>query len=638
MLKRISDSYNLQELISFNMFCHKENAKYKKAFPFGASLKFTFKISRRLGVSRISMNTSDGFDESIKKSYDFEFVSLDKGFDTYSLTLSSKDLCSCEGYGLCFISFTLFCDDFSRIYATTNNNCDIFYTKDASGIRPFRCLFYEENFETPTWAKNGVLYHIFVDRFFKDEDFETPKRDDAIFVEGWEKGTLEFPEYPGAPLKNNTFFGGSLFGVIKKLDYLKDLGVSCIYLSPIFKAYSNHKYDTGDYECVDECFGGNEAFKKLCEEAHKRNIKIILDGVFNHTGDDSKYFNKYSKYNTIGAFQSEKSEYFEWYDFQNHPKEYSSWWGIDILPKLMTHKEKVANYFLSDGGIVSKWLELGADGWRLDVADELPDTFLDKLRKIVKNQNKDALIIGEVWENAADKISYSKRRKYLSGYQLDSVMNYPIKDAIIDFVLFGDCQKFYNSCVDLYSSYPEFVSSCLMNILSTHDTKRILTVLSGVSGDNLTNDEKSRFRLQEGLLQKAKTRLYIASVLQFTLPGMPSIFYGDEAGIQGFGDPFCRLPYPWENADKDLRVHYKKICKIKNENTPLHSANFEFVCKNEYIVIRRFDKTGEIFVVANVSENTFTYNLPKTHMCDLLSGQKFKDTLEVLPNSIYILK
>lgn len=638
MLKRISCEANLQDLICFNMFCQRENAKYKKAFPFGASLKFTFKIARRLGVSRISMNTCDGFDESIKKSYDFDFVSFEKGFDTYSLTISSKDLCSGDGFGLCYLSFTLFQDDFSRIYATTNNNCDIFYTKDVTNIRPFRVLFYKDSFETPTWAKNSVMYHIFVDRFFKDEDFETPKRDDAIFVEGWEKGKLEYPEYPGAPLKNNTFFGGSLWGVIKKLDYLKDLGVSCIYLSPIFKAFSNHKYDTGDYEIVDECFGGNKAFKKLCTEAHKRNIKIILDGVFNHTGDDSKYFNKYSKYDTLGAFQSKESEYFEWFDFQNHPSEYNSWWGIDILPKLMTHKKKVEDYFLGDGGIVSKWLKVGADGWRLDVADELPDTFLDKLRKTVKSQNKDALIIGEVWENAADKISYSKRRKYFSGHQLDSVMNYPIKDAIIDFVLYGDCEKFYSSCVDLYSSYPEFVSSCLMNILSTHDTMRILTVLSGVSGDNLTNDEKSRFKLESGLLQKAKTRLYIASVLQFTLPGMPSIFYGDEAGIQGFGDPFCRLPYPWENPDNDLRQHYKKLCRIKNENSALHGSDFEFMHRDGYVVIRRFNKSEQLFVVANPSGNSFELRLANKKMQDLISGQIFRDTLEITPFSVYILK
>ena len=492
---------------------------------------------------------------------------------------------------------------------------------------------YNKDFSTPDWAKNGVMYQIFVDRFCKGNK-KVPVRKDCKINDDWYDGIPEFAAKNGDPLENNMFFGGTLWGVIEKLDYLKELGVNILYFCPIFKAFSNHKYDTGDYETVDEMFGGDEAFFELVKEAKRRDMRIVLDGVFNHTGDDSKYFNRYGKYKGVGAYQSKDSEYYDWYKFEDFPDKYEAWWGIEILPRLMGDNKKVQDYFLSQKGIVRKWIKSGIDGWRLDVADELSESFLEGLNKAAKQEKSDALVIGEVWENAADKVSYDKRRKYFRGKQLDSVMNYPVKYAIIDFIKDKNAEKFYNSVTEIYSSYPQFCSDVLMNLVGSHDTERILTILGGESPEGKTNAELSTKKMTPEQLLDGIQKLKVASVLQFTLPGMPMIYYGDEAGMEGYHDPFCRRPYPWGRENKDLLSHYTRLCHIKREEKSLHSSPLEFVCHNDGLVVY---KRGSLLILVNTSDEEKTFEV-KGKYTELLLGKPEKDEVILPAMSAKILK
>ncbi len=636
MLIRLFDP-NKEKNVTISKRCRKKNADNSAAFESGSVLEYTLTVSRRLGCTSVYLYTYSGFDESKAERYEFSWQKFENGNDIYTLKTDFSRLLFENGTGLVFCRFHFKCDDNTCFYTNSVNNIDFTLTDDIQNANPFRILFYDKAFNTPDWAKCGIMYHIFVDRFSRGS-YTPKKRDDCVLVDDWnDVSKIEFPEYAGAPMANNTFFGGNLYGVAEKLDYLHELGVTILYLSPVFKAYSNHKYDTGDYEQVDEMFGGNKALSKLIDKAHSLGMKIILDGVFNHTGDDSRYFNRYGKYPEAGAYQSKSSPYYSWYDFEEHPDKYKSWWGIEILPKLRTDKKEIQEYFTGENGIVRKWLDFGVDGWRLDVADELPDEFLDSLRKAAKDKKVDSMIIGEVWENAADKISYGKRRKYFLGSQLDSVMNYPIKNAIINFVMSGNARAFYNEVTDIYSSYPPFVSNTLMNILGTHDTERILTVLSGVSVQGLTNAEISEVRMTKQQRETASKRLLLASILQFTLPGMPSVFYGDEAGMEGYGDPFCRRTFPWANADKALTEHYQKLCCIKYTCTPLHDGKLDFCETTDgFCVFKRTNKDGTVIVAANTGTENVNFN-PDTILYNLMTGEKFRGTVEVPAESALIL-
>ena len=632
----ITPADDYKEYISFEKYSAGEKASEKGAFPLSLSLSFALKISRRLGICACRLHVENALD-SKRFDLDFVYTKTELCDDIYTLSIDFKKLCENRDSCLFYYYITLYSDENNIFYISSVNNFDFEITRDESDIKRFRLLLYSDGFETPDWAKSAVMYHIFVDRFSKSQKHTIPQRADSVIIEDWENGIPEFAPYNGAPMKNNTFFGGNLYGICEKLPYLKDLGINVIYLSPIFKAYSNHKYDTGDYECVDEMFGGQKAFDELITKAQRLGIRIILDGVFNHTGDDSKYFNKYGSYNSVGAYQSKDSIYANWYDFKEFPDKYSCWWGIKILPKLNNVNPETVEYFLGSEGIVRKWLKHGTSGWRLDVADELPSEFLDILRKAVKTQNPDALIIGEVWENAADKIAYGKMREYFLGNQLDSVMNYPIRNAIIDFCTKRDAESFYNTVTDIYSSYPPFCSAVLMNILGTHDTERILTVLSGVSGEKKTNAELSQMRLDEELRNKAVDLLKTASVLQFTLPGMPSVFYGDEAGLEGYHDPFCRRPFPWGHEDSDLTEHYKKLCQIKRHFKALHGAELKFTAHTgSFICFEREHDGQKLIIAVNLSDKPVT-NLLDGVYTDLLSHESFSRTLNANPAKAYIL-
>ena len=288
----------------------------------------------------------------------------------------------------------------------------------------FQLLLTDEHKDVFDGFKNGNMYHIFVDRFKKSG--KSSRRSDAVYIDDWDNGIPEYTEYPGMEMKNNTFFGGDIYGVTEQISYIKRLGCDIIYLSPIFEAFSNHKYDTGDYTVIDKCYGGEDAFAKLCKKAHGMGMKIILDGVFNHTGDNSVYFNKYKKYGNGGAYNDRNSPYYSWYSFKNYPDDYECWWGVKVLPALNSDNPDVIEFFTGENGIIRRYLRLGADGWRLDVADELSEKLLDGIKAAAEKEKPGSIIIGEVWEDASNKISYGKRRHYFSHCELDSVMNYPL--------------------------------------------------------------------------------------------------------------------------------------------------------------------------------------------------------------------
>ncbi len=417
----------------------------------------------------------------------------------------------------------------------------------------WQLLVVDRLYRSPEWLTGGVFYHIFIDRFAKGGDCVL--RDDALMIDDWDNGV---PEYNDGrhEFKNNTFFGGTLIGAAEKLDYLKSLGVTCVYLSPCFKAYSNHKYDIGDYMQVDEMFGGDEALKHFIAAAKERSIDVILDGVFNHVGDDSVYFDKYKKYG--GACCSVDSPYYTWFDFSSYPDKYDCWWGMQNLPKVK--RNRAYRDFICKT-VVPHYMAMGIAGWRLDVADELEADFLDELTAAVKGCKPDALVLGEVWEDASNKIAYDERKRYFCGAQLDSVMNYPLRNGIISLCLDRDSSLLKYTLRMLWEHYPPEQMSHLMNILGTHDTERILTVLGGENVLELGDDALACKTMSYETRERAKRLFAVAYTLLAFMPGVPCIFYGDEIGMEGYHDPFCRRPYKWNNADGSLR---KTVTAVNN--------------------------------------------------------------------------
>lgn len=492
---------------------------------------------------------------------------------------------------------------------------------------------YKSSYKTPDFAKGNIIYHVFVDRFNRADGVKT-KRKYRLH-----KSFSESPEVVSADGKYyaDDFFGGNFNGIREKLDYLEELGVGIIYLSPIFKAYSNHRYDTGDYLKVDELLGTEDDFKRLLDAAHEKGMKIILDGVFNHSGADSLYFNKFGTYDSLGAYQSKSSPYYDWYFFKKFPDEYACWWGCDNVPDLNKSNKDYRALVFGKNGVVEKWQKLGADGWRLDVVDELPIDFVNLLIKKIKSVNKDALVIGEVWEDASTKVSYGELRPYLLGDQLDGTMNYPFMNAIIAYVRDGDEKFFKDTVQSILENYPKETVYCLMNSLGTHDTVRIINALSDVRAHGWSKTHKLGYKLPDSEYEKAKKKLYLASVLQFTLPGIPSIFYGDEAGLQGFDDPINRRPYPWGSEDKEILAHYKKLGRIRRENRAVFSGGFNMRDENGLVAYERASGDDEILIAVNAGADDTTLFINKEYT-SLYNNKEYKDVVDVPGGSFVILK
>ena len=432
------------------------------------------------------------------------------------------------------------------------------------------------DFHTPDWAKGATIYQIFPDRFYKAGNCDpTGKLTPYTLHRTWGEEVEWKPTEDGKVL-NNDFYGGNFNGITEKLDYIASLGVNLIYLNPISKSFSSHRYDTGDYKTPDPLLGTEEDFAELCRQAHKRGIRVILDGVYSHTGSNSPYFNREGQFDSVGAYNSKESPYFSWYTFHHWPDSYNSWWNFDTLPTVNKMDPAFVNYIIEDeDSVVAHWLKLGADGFRLDVADELPDEFIRLLRKRIKGINPDALLLGEVWEDASTKIAYGSRRTYFTQGELDSVMNYPFRTAIIDYVRGRDGGKGLKEAVmAIVENYPPEVVQCNMNLLGTHDTPRILTAL--VDDFNGTREEMSKRRLSRHQFDIAYDRLLMASFLQYTLPGSPSLYYGDEAGMEGGKDPFNRRTYPWGYENMEFVDHFKRLGRLRREHPAFRYGDIQF--------------------------------------------------------------
>lgn len=598
------------------------------AFSYDDNVCFKLLIPRRFGASSVCMHLcGEGLENKFYKRFDFEWNSIQGANDVYICTVDMSKI----GVGLYYYKYEIDSPS-STFYGCGKKVTELSKMQDES-CGMIQLLIYQEKSSCAKWMHGGTMYHIFVDRFCKSG--KCKPKDNVIMNDDWYNGIPQYADIPGGYVENNMFFGGDLYGIIEKLDYIKELGVTCLYLSPIFDAYSNHKYDTGDYMSIDSMFGSEEALDELIKEAKKRNIHIIFDGVFNHTGANSIYFNKNDTYNSLGAYQSKESPYYEWYNFRSYPDDYECWWDVKILPRVNSNCQSYQDYILGDGGVVEKWMKKGIDGFRLDVADELSDDFLKTLNKKIKSINPDGIIYGEVWEDASNKIAYDKRKKYFLGNELDSVMNYPLREAVIDFIKNGNCSSFYDTCMMLYSHYPKHNADLLMNLLGTHDTERILTVLGGESSEGYTNKELSTKRMTQKERKRAIELLKLAYTIIATVPGVPCIYYGDEAGMEGYRDPFNRLPYPWGNESTDLVEYYKKIGKIRLSQPVLKNGYFEIIeCNSDFLSFARYDDTS--FVVTIINRGNDKYYLDSN--VDLQNVETGRSIKVFKPNTAYILK
>ena len=499
---------------------------------------------------------------------------------------------------------------------------------------------YEDGFTTPDWLAGGVMYQIFPDRFFCSGNEKQNVPADRVMRDVWGEMPHWEPDAHGI-VRNNDFFGGDLQGITEKLDYLESLGVTCVYLNPIFESHSNHRYDTADYSRIDPLLGTAEDLKTLTAEAKKRGIRVMLDGVFSHTGADSIYFNKYGRYGNGGAFRDPMSPYRPWYHFSRWPDGYAGWWGFDTLPEVEELNPAFLDCITGDGGILHQWMACGVSAWRLDVADELPDGFLEALRVSVKKADPDAVVLGEVWEDASNKHSYGHRRRYLLGRQLDSVMNYPFCGAILDYLRNANAAEFTERVMTVLENYPPQVVRLLMNSLGTHDTERAITVLGGEALGGRGRRWQAEQQLSSEQYARGKRLLMLAGVLQYTLPGVPCVYYGDEAGLQGYRDPFNRGCYPWGNEDGELVQWFAALGKCRRENDVFADGTFVPISADGAVVFAREGENGAVICAVNPTAENGIIPLPD-EWCEgeklLGEGAVLNGLLHLPPLSCFLQK
>lgn len=439
---------------------------------------------------------------------------------------------------------------------------------------PWQLTVYAPGFDTPQRLKGAVFYQIFPDRFAKSG---TPKEGvpaDRLMHQGWDEEPASRPD-PDGEFRSNDYFGGDLEGIRQKLPHLEALGVEGVYLNPIFEAHSNHRYNTADYREVDPLLGTNQDFSRLCKEGREKGLGFVLDGVFSHTGSDSRYFNRGGRYGSGGAWQDPASPYHSWYRWTGDAaKPYESWWGFHTLPNVDEDDPGYRDFICGPQGVAAQWLEAGAAGFRLDVADELPDDFIRDLRHRVKAVGDDRILLGEVWENATTKFAYGRHRSYLLGEGLDTVMNYPWRTAILDFISLGRGAALEEAILSLWEQYPRPAAELLLNLLSSHDVPRAITALGGppLAGDR--DWQRERNALTPEQYQRGRRGLMLASLIQFGLPGCPCLYYGDEAGLYGYADPFNRGTYPWGREDAQLLSFFRQLGPLRRDSQVLRRGDF----------------------------------------------------------------
>ncbi len=524
------------------------------AVPGGTQVRLTLRPPRTLAFTRavLSARFESRDDETL--TLPMAWTGLELGRDLFSCTLDTSDY-----LGLVWYSFTL-----TGPYGRSQE------------LGPYQLTVYDGEETVPSWFGEGTTYQIFPDRFCRSRLPEPSG--DRVIHQNWE----EFPEYrpnERGEIRNRDFFGGDLQGVLEKLDYLEELGIDTIYFNPIFEAAENHRYGTADYLRVDPMLGDNDDFSRLCAEAHRRGMRVILDGVFNHTGYVSRYFNGDGSYPEVGAAQSEDSPYRPWFSFTRWPSQYESWWGIYSLPAVNEGDPSYRDFiFAGADSVVRRWLRAGADGWRLDVADELPDDFVRGIHAAVREEKPGAVVIGEVWEDGSTKVAYGVRRKHILGGHCDGLMNYPLRRAILSFFQGGGGEVFVSEMEAIRENYPPFAFYSAMNSLGTHDTPRILTLL-GAGGERReqSKDWRAAFRLSPEQRGRAVELAKAASLLLFCFPGSPTVYYGDEAGMEGFEDPFNRQTYPWGREDRELLDWYKRLGRLRRERPSLRRGSIRYL-------------------------------------------------------------
>ena len=564
------------------------SALYK--YPFGAVgthdvVKVSFPVRKDLmarGVKLILRRNDSS------KEYDLHYLGEENGYDVFSadFTVTIE--------GTYFYRFEIYPVSGGILYCGKGKGGSAII---GEWLPEWQLSVYQSHYETADFIKGGVVYHIFCDRFAKKGDFcaepgyGTKKEwdEDVTIVD------------PDGVYRANDFFGGNFDGMTEKLPYLQSLGVTAIYLSPIFSSNSNHRYDTADYNVVDPVLGGDEAFLRFLRACKRRGMEVILDGVFNHTGADSVYFNKFGHFDSLGAYQSKESPYYDWYTFYDFPEKYHCWWGCTVVPTVARDAQGFHELIAGKNGLLRKWTKAGVKGWRLDVVDELSEYFVKKIRESIKSTDKKALLIGEVWEDASTKYSYGEEREYFFGYDLDGVMNYVFRDAIHAYIGDGDGEKFVESVLTIMENYPKRSLDTCLTMIDSHDTVRAINAFAGVNGFGMSKEEKKAYRLSEEEYARGKRRLMIASALQYFLPGVPSLYYGDEAGLQGFEDPLNRRPYPWGKEDRELLEHYRRLGQLRAEYRDDFKGEAKLSSENGDVRIER----GSVCLTVHMREERF---------------------------------
>ena len=488
---------------------------------------------------------------------------------------------------------------------------------------------YDDALPTPDWFGRGVTYQIFPDRFRRTFIPDPAGMlGDRVVHQNWDELMDYLPDCNGE-IRNRDFFGGSQAGIEEKLDYLHELGVSTLYLCPIFESDSNHRYNTGDYDQVDPMLGTEEDLRRLCARARERGIHVMLDGVFNHTGNNSRYFNACGAYPSLGAAQSTESPYLDWYTFQEWPVRYDSWWGIHTLPAVNeSHPDYIRFIIEGEGSVIRRWLRAGADAWRLDVADELPDDFIARIRQVMMEEKPDSFLLGEVWEDGSNKIAYSQRRKYLLGRETHGLMNYPFRVSALDYLRGGDAQDFREAMETIRENYPRPAFYSCMNMLGTHDNPRVLTMLGTYPKEApASRTERAHYRMTPEEYYRGSRLLQAGAILLYAFPGSPTVYYGDEAGMEGYEDPFNRGTFPWGREDRMLQRRFALLGRLRRERVSLQMGELRWLHAQGHVLAFARDWGDETTVAAiNVGKDAANVIVPWTGQLatDTITGQQFQ--------------
>lgn len=591
------------------------------AVPCGTAVSYTVRPLRREGWSRCVLVTQREFSGQTAE-LELPCTGQDGDRNRFSGIFSAP-----AEPELVWYWFRLFREDGSSILLDRSGY------HGGENVQSWQLTVYEES-STPAWFGCGVVYQIFPDRFCR---LELPDPAGMVGSRTIHENWSDLPDWrPDAQgeVRNCDFFGGSLQGILSKLDDLADFGVTVLYLNPVFESASNHRYNTADYRAIDPMLGTEDDFHHLCQEAKRRGIRVILDGVFNHTGSQSRYFNADGFYSDTGAAQSPDSPYYHWYSFHPWPADYDAWWGIRTLPAVREDAPDYRDFIIrGQDSVVRHWLRAGASGWRLDVADELPDDFIGEIRTAMEETAPDSFLLGEVWEDATTKIAYSMRRRYLLGQELHGVMNYPFRTALIAYLLGGDADEFRETLESLRENYPPHAFYSLMNFLSTHDTPRILTVL-GADHVPDSKEERAVFRLSPARQQLGLKRLRLAALVLFTFPGAPTVYYGDEAGMEGWEDPFNRAGYPWGQEDSELKSFFSKLAHLRREQPALQTGQLHWRWTAGSLLVFARELDGQLLTTAvNAADTPQTLTLPwfGDTARDLLSSEVLSPADNVLP-------